>query len=115
MRRLQEILGGPRLGRPGHWPEEQELLEWFEVPDERQFELDHWVDRARLLDLAVSRSNVAVLAPRERQALLGQISALWDEEPELRGQTRVKLAYLIRVRRARRLRPHAHETGTVPM
>ena len=62
-----------------------------------------------------SRSNVAVLAPRERQALLGQISALWDEEPELRGQTRVKLAYLIRVRRARRLRPHAHETGTVPM
>jgi SAM-dependent methyltransferase len=104
VRRLQELLGGPRPGRPGHWPDEEELLCWFEETDERQFELDHWVDRDRLLDLAVSRSNVAVLAPAERQTLLGQISALWDEEPGLRGRERVKLAYLTRVRRARRPR-----------
>lgn len=104
VRRLQEILGGPRPGRPGHWPDDEELLGWFDETDDRQFELDHWVDRDRLLDLAVSRSNVAVLAPEERQTLLGQISALWDEEPELRGREHVKLAYLTRVRRARGIR-----------
>jgi SAM-dependent methyltransferase len=112
VRRLQEFLGGPRLGRPGHWPDEEELLDWFDETDEQQFELDHWVDRERLLDLAVSRSNVAVLAPEQRQALLGQISALWDEEPELRGRERVKLDYLTRVRRARRLRRVADEAVT---
>ncbi len=103
VRRLQEILGGPRLGRPGHWPSEDELLAWFDETDERQFELDHRVDRKRLLDLAVSRSSVALLAAGEREALLGRVSALWDEEPELRGRDRVTLAYLTRVRRARRL------------
>jgi SAM-dependent methyltransferase len=105
VRRLQEILGGPRLGRPGHWPDEEEFLGWFDETDERTFELDHWVDRDRLLDLAVSRSNVAVLAPEERQTLLSQIAALWDDEPELRGRERVKLAYPTRVRRSRRVRP----------
>jgi len=103
VRRLQEILGGPRLGRPGHWPSEEELLVWFDETDEQQFELDHWVDRQRLLDLAISRSSVALLAPEKRQALLGQIGTLWEEENELRGRQRVKLGYLTRVRRARRL------------
>ncbi len=102
VRRLQEILGGPRLGREGHWPDEPELLGWFDETDERQFELDHWVDRNRLLDLAVSRSNVAVLAPEDRRNLLARISALWDEEPELRGREQVKLAYRTLVQRARR-------------
>lgn len=103
VRHLQEILGGPRLGRPGHWPTEAELLAWFDDTDDQQFELDHWVDRDRLLDLAVSRSSVALLAPQERAAVLGQVSALWDQEPELRGRESVTLGYLTRVRRARRL------------
>ncbi len=102
VRRLQEILGGPRLGRRGHWPSEEELLVWFDEIDEQRFELDHWVDRQRLLDLAGSRSSVAMLGPEERQALLGQIGTLWDEETELRGREQVTLRYLTRVRRARR-------------
>ena len=103
VRRLDEILGGQRLGRPGHWPSEEELLAWFDATDEQQFQLDHWVDRNRLLNLATSRSSVAVLAHEERQALLGQISTLWDEQPALQGHESVTLAYLTRVRRARRL------------
>jgi SAM-dependent methyltransferase len=103
VRRLREILGGPRLGRPAHWPSQEELLAWFDETDERQFKLEHWVDRQRLLDLAVSRSSVATLAPADRKTLLGRISALWDEEPELRGREAVKLVYLTCVRRARRV------------
>jgi hypothetical protein len=103
VRRLQEILGGQRLGQPGHWPSEEELLAWFEETDEQRFRLDHPVDSNRLLDLAVSRSSVAILAPHERQALLGQISALWDQDPALHGRESVTLPYLTRVRRARRL------------
>ena len=102
VRRLREILGGPRLGRAGHWPSEEELLAWFDEVDERGFEHEHWVDRGRLRDLALSRSSVALLAPDERQALLGRVDALWDEEPELHGRVQIKLAYRTRVRRARR-------------
>jgi SAM-dependent methyltransferase len=100
--RLREILGGSRLGRPGHWPSEAELLTWFDDTDEREFTLDHPVDRDRLLDLAVSRSSIALLAPAERQSLFDEVSALWDEDPELRGRESVNLPYLTRVRRARR-------------
>jgi SAM-dependent methyltransferase len=100
--RLREILGGSRLGRPGHWPSEAELLTWFDDTDEQHFELAHQVDRDRLLDLAVSRSSVALLPPAERQSLLDQISALWDDTPELHGRESVELPYLTRVRRARR-------------
>jgi SAM-dependent methyltransferase len=99
--RLRTILGGPRLGRPGHWPEPEELLDWFTETDEDRFPLDHWVSRERLLDLAVSRSSVALLAPEQRNAVLGRICDLWDEEPELRGRDSVRLPYLTLVRRAR--------------
>jgi SAM-dependent methyltransferase len=105
--RLRSILGGSRLGRPGHWPEADELRPWFTEVDERKFAHEQWVDRDRLLDLALSRSSVALLPPDERQALLARISHLWEEEPELRGQESVSLRYLTRVRRARGLRPAA--------
>jgi SAM-dependent methyltransferase len=102
VRRFGEILGGPRLGRPGHWPDKDELLAWFDQIDEEQFELAHRVDRDRLLDLAVSRSSVAMLSPEERQPLLDRIAALWSEEPALRGQESATLPYLTQVRRAHR-------------
>lgn len=101
--RLRAILGGSRLGRPGHWPEAEELHQWFSDIDDRQFAHEQWVDRDRLLDLAMSRSSVATLPPDERQALLNRVSALWDQEPELRGHDSVRLRYLARVRRARAL------------
>lgn len=103
VRRLQEILGGPRLGRPGHWPSPDELLAWFDEAEDREFEHDHSVDRQRLRDLAMSRSSVALLPPRPRQALLDRIDALWDEEPELQRGEPITLRYRTRVRRARRL------------
>jgi SAM-dependent methyltransferase len=101
---LREIVGRPRLGRAGHWPDESELRQWFAEADERQFEHDDWVDRDRLVDLAVSRSSVATLAPDERQALLHRVAGLWDTEPELQGRESVTLPYLTRVRRARGIR-----------
>jgi SAM-dependent methyltransferase len=103
--RLRAILGGSRLGRPGHWPEAEELRQWFTDVDERQLPHDEWVDRERLLDLALSRSSVATLPPDERRALLDRISELWDDEPELRGRESVRLPYLTRVRRSRGLKP----------
>jgi SAM-dependent methyltransferase len=104
VQRLRSILGGSRLGRPGHWPEPEELSQWFSDTDEARFPHEQPVDRERLLDLAVSRSSVATLPPDERQDLLARISGLWDEEPELRGHESVSLRYLTRVRRARGLR-----------
>lgn len=101
--RLREIIGESRLSRPGHWPEADELRDWFAEVDDQEFTLDHWVDRERLLDLAVSRSGIATLAPDERAALLDRVSALWDEDPDLRGRSSVNLRYITRVRRARRI------------
>lgn len=102
--RLREILGGSRLGRAGHWPDDDELLAWFSEVEQREFAHRETIDRARLLDLALSRSSVASLEAAERELLLGRVAALWDETPELRdGPSPVTLPYLTRVRRARGL------------
>jgi hypothetical protein len=47
---------------------------------------------------------VALLETDERDALLERISALWEQEPELRGRTSVTLGYLTRVRRCQGVR-----------
>ena len=99
--RLREILGGSRLGRAGHWPTADELRERFADVELREFALEETVDRARLLDLALSRSSVAMLEPDERQAILDRIGALWEQEPDLRGATTATLRYRTRVQRCR--------------
>ncbi len=99
--RLREILGGSRLGRAGHWPTADELRERFVNVELREFAHEETVDRARLLDLALSRSSVAMLEPDERAAILERIDALWVQEPELRGATTATLGYLTRVQRCR--------------
>ena len=101
--RLRELLGGSRLGGAGHWPEAEELRRWFSDVEDAEFPFSETVDRARLRDLALSRSSVAMLPAEEREHLLGQVDALWDEAPELREQTHVTLAYRTRVCRARQL------------
>jgi SAM-dependent methyltransferase len=102
--RLREILGGSRLGRAGHWPDTNELLEHFVEVEEREFPHQEIVDHSRLLDLALSRSSVAMLETDEREALLERVAALWEQEPELRGRTSVPLGYRTRVRRCRGVR-----------
>ncbi len=97
--RLREILGGSRLGRPGHWPSDQELLRYFDSVQEREFPHEQAVDRDLLRDLALSRSSIAMLEPAERAALLEQVAALWVNEPELQGRDHARLGYLTRARR----------------
>jgi SAM-dependent methyltransferase len=101
---LRELLGGARLGHPGHWPDPPELGLWFDRIEDREFAHEQTVDRALLVDLALSRSSVASLGEAERAPLLARIDALWDEEPELRGRDSALLPYLTRVRRASGLR-----------
>lgn len=98
--RLRELLGGARLGSRGHWPEAEELHGWFARVEDAEFPFTDTVDRAKLRDLALSRSNVATLAPDQRADVLARIDALWDEEPELRGRAQAPLVYRTRVRRA---------------
>ncbi len=99
--RLREALRGSRLGGAGRWPDAEELRERFRDVEERDFRHDETVDRARLLDLALSRSNVAMLSTEERTVILERIAGLWEREPELRGRPSVTLGYLTRVRRSR--------------
>jgi SAM-dependent methyltransferase len=101
---LRQILGGSRLGRAGHWPELDELREHFIAVDQGEFRHEETVDRDRLLDLALSRSSVALLAPDEREAILSRISHLWENDPELHDRASATLGYMTRVRRCRGLR-----------
>lgn len=96
---LREILGGSRLGRPGHWPTDEELRQYFDSVAEREFPHEQTVDRDLLKDLALSRSSVAMLEPHSQQALLARVDALWVDEPELQGHDHARLGYLTRVRR----------------
>ncbi len=104
VQRLRETLRGTRLGGAGRWPGPEQLHEHFLDVEDRDFPHDETVDRARLLDLALSRSSVAMLETEEREALLERIARLWEQEPELRGRTSVTLGYLTRVRRCRGVR-----------
>jgi SAM-dependent methyltransferase len=97
--RLREILGGSRLGRPGHWPSDDELLEYFDSVQEREFPHEQIVDPDLLRDLALSRSSIATLEAVEQEELLKRVAALWVNEPELQGRDRARLGYLTRVRR----------------
>jgi SAM-dependent methyltransferase len=101
---LREILGGSRLGRPGHWPSDEELVEYFDSVQEREFPHEQTVDRDLLRDLALSRSSVATLEAVEQERLLRRVDALWVSEPELQGRDRARLGYLTRVRRCSGLR-----------
>jgi SAM-dependent methyltransferase len=101
---LREILGGSRLGRPGHWPSDEELLHYFGSVEEREFPHEQTVDRDLLRDLALSRSSIATLDSPERAALLEDVAALWVTEPELRDRDRALLSYLTRVKRCSGLR-----------
>jgi ubiquinone/menaquinone biosynthesis C-methylase UbiE len=101
---VREILGPPALGRSGHWPSGGELARDYKEVQERQFSHTQTIDRARLRDLACSRSAVALLAPPEREALLARLDRLWVQEPELIGHEQAVLAWRSDVRRCKGLR-----------
>ncbi len=101
---LREILGGSRLGRPGHWPSDEELLQYFDSVQERDFPHEQTVDRDLLRDLALSRSSIATLETVQQEELLNRVAELWVNEPELRGRHQARLGYLTRVRRCSGLR-----------
>jgi SAM-dependent methyltransferase len=98
--RFAAVTGSQAQGRPGHWPDATELRDFFAEVEDAEFGHLHPIDRTRLLDLTVSRSQVATLEPSERQALLERVAALWDGEPGLAGAGQVDMAYVTRVRRA---------------
>jgi ubiquinone/menaquinone biosynthesis C-methylase UbiE len=102
--RLREILGPPAMELRGHWPSVEDLSERFADVQDREFPHQQLVERASLRDLAVSRSAVALMAPAERNALLGSIDRLWEEETELAGRTHALLPWITRVRRCTGLR-----------
>jgi SAM-dependent methyltransferase len=102
--RVREILGPPALERPGHWPSREALREEFAEVEDQRFPHEQPLDRARLRDLACSRSNVAVMADPQRERLLASLDRLWELEPTLRGHTEVPLPWCAIVRRCTRLR-----------
>ena len=114
---LREVLDGSRVGRAGHRPSVEELAQYFESVQEREFPHEETVDRDRLRDLALSRSGIAVLAPDERNALLERLDRLWVDEPELQGRDQARLRYLtpvlrctgVRSRHTRAAAPHPSE------
>lgn len=96
---VREILGPPALQRPGHWPSTEELARDFEDVREREFPHVQRIDPARLRDLALSRSSVAVMGEPQRGLLLASLDRLWVREPELLGRTEALLPWRTRVRR----------------
>jgi SAM-dependent methyltransferase len=99
-----KVTGSQSYGRAGHWPDSAELGAWFSAVEDGEFHHGHTVDRDRLLDLALSRSQIATMEPEPRRALLEAVDRLWDSEPELQGASEVEIAYITRVRRSSQLR-----------
>ena len=101
---LRAILGPPAIQRPGHWPPQELLGEYFEEISEASFPHSQRVDLATLRDLASSRSSVAILDPVERDALLARIETLWRDSEDLTGSESSTLGWVTRVRRCSALR-----------
>ncbi len=110
--RVREILGPPALERPGHWPSGEELGQEFEEVEDRRFPHEQLLDKARLRDLACSRSTVALMPVPERERVLGDLDRLWEREPALHGQTEVLLPWHAHVRRCERLRASSPPGGS---
>jgi SAM-dependent methyltransferase len=102
--RFATVAGSQGTGGRANWPDAEALGAWFATIEDGAFPHAHPIDRGRLRDLAVSRSHVATMAPDQRRALLQQVDAVWDTEPELQGRDEVALAYVTQVRRARGVR-----------
>jgi SAM-dependent methyltransferase len=59
-----EILGPARLGRPGHWPKQDELHRWFASVEDRCFPHEQLVDVGTLCDYAAVAQQRRDLARR---------------------------------------------------
>jgi len=105
--RLRGLLGPPPADRPGHWPARESLEAIFADVKDREFPHSQSIDRARLRDLALSRSNIAVLPDEDREIELARLERLWDGDGELAGRSDVTLPWLTRVRRCAGLRHRA--------
>jgi SAM-dependent methyltransferase len=102
---LRQILGRPTIERPRHWPPIETLEERFAEVEDRRFPHTQLVDLvARLRDLAVSRSSLAVQDPGARELTLGKLDELWERHPELAGRGEARLRWVARTRRCRALR-----------
>ncbi len=98
---LRAILGPAALGRRGHWPDPERLLELFAEVEDREYAHSQPVTRARLQDYASSRSGFATLAPALREQRLQEIDRLWARTPELEGAVQAPLRWITRARRCR--------------
>ena len=89
------------------------LFGWVE---EETFKHRQVIDRESVLDLALSRSNIATLDEHRREAKLAEVRAFYDDYG--RGMDGMQLPYLARCYRARMVeqerapRPTSATTGT---
>jgi SAM-dependent methyltransferase len=105
--RLREVLGESRLGRPGNWPSEEELMEHFADVHTGDFPHQQTVTRPLLHDLALSRSHIAMMSAAEQGAVLERLDALWGATAGLDGQPSASLPYRTGVTRCTGLRSTA--------
>jgi SAM-dependent methyltransferase len=95
--RLTEIIGNERI------VDHEDLLGpiaesgLFEPLERAEFAFERVLDRATLLDLVLSRSHCAKLAPEDRAPVLAAVGALYDEVAEPDG---VRLPYVTECFRA---------------
>jgi len=101
---LRGILGSPAIDRPGHWPSPETLRALFAEVEDGRFTHEQHVDLARLRDLALSRSSLAIKEADARALTLGRVDELWRQHPELAGRSAAMLRWVARIRRCRTLR-----------
>ena len=65
------------------------------------------VTRQEILDMVASRSYVISMPAPDRAALLGEVTELLDEHPDLRGRAEIALPYIARCTRVRLAGPGA--------
>jgi SAM-dependent methyltransferase len=111
VRRLGQTLGGAREQEtdPTHRLIGSGL---FGFVDTATFRFWQPLDRDRLRDLAVSRSYVATLPERERDAVLARLDALYDEYG--RGADGMLLPYVTKCYRAVVRHPRDEEAAPAP-
>jgi len=72
--------------RPPQWPTDEELTQYVESVQERESPHNQTFDlELPSLGTSPSRSSVAMLEPREQEAVLGRLTGLWENDPELQG------------------------------
>jgi MOSC domain-containing protein YiiM/SAM-dependent methyltransferase len=111
--RIEAATGGEAPSTHHGWQDRLARCALFDVADPVRLGHAHRLTRAGVIDRVVSISTVAALDHRARAALVAEVEALLDRDPDTAGRDEIELPYVTTLDRLLRRSPAPGREGVV--